>query len=183
MYRDCIALAITFELWATMETASGPGVRGTSFMAIPQSIKIINQSYDFLRSYRIPNWPYMWFSITGGNGRYRDYIIFAVYSNSLATMDIMLPSPGLEKPSSGLSHNLLNKYLKKIPPTFLFHISYYYVSYVCSFLLFHPCCSHARGILCGIHTSCMGSPLSVVHAKWCLAFLSFATKDCFKSHI
>ena len=40
---------------------------------------------------------------------YRDCIAFAVYSNSQATMDIMLPSPGLEEPKSGQSHNLLNK--------------------------------------------------------------------------
>ena len=30
--------------WATMDTASGPGVRGTFFTAIPQSIKISNRS-------------------------------------------------------------------------------------------------------------------------------------------
>ena len=48
-------------------------------------------------------------SQSGSNGMYRDYIAFAVYSNSQATMDIMLPSPRLEEPSTGQSHNLLNK--------------------------------------------------------------------------
>ena len=32
---------------------------------------------------------------------HRDCIVFAVYSNSRATTDIMLPSLGLEEPSSG----------------------------------------------------------------------------------
>ena len=41
------------------------------------------------------------------NGMYRSFIAFAVYSNSQATMDIMLPIPGLDKPLSGQSHNLL----------------------------------------------------------------------------
>ena len=39
MYRDGIALAIYSDSWATMGTAFGPGVRGTSFRAILQSIK------------------------------------------------------------------------------------------------------------------------------------------------
>ena len=47
MYRDCIALAIFSDWWATMETASGPEVRGTSFRAIPLSIKIIPTSVIF----------------------------------------------------------------------------------------------------------------------------------------
>ena len=42
---------------------------------------------------------------------YRYCIAFAVYSNPRATMDIMLPSPMLEEPFSGQSHNLLNKQL------------------------------------------------------------------------
>ena len=46
MYRDCIAPAIYSDSWSTMDTASEPGVRGTSFRAIPQSIKIINP-FDF----------------------------------------------------------------------------------------------------------------------------------------
>ena len=33
-------------------------------------------------------------------------------------------------------------------------------------LVSHPCCCHARGILCGMHTSCMGSPYPIFHAKW-----------------
>ena len=44
------------------------------------------------------------------------------------------------------------------------------LSCVCFFLLFHPCCSHARGILCGIHTLCMGSPFPAVHARLSLIF-------------
>ena len=40
-----------------------------------------------------------------------------------------------------------------------------------------PCCSHARGILCGIHTSIVESPFSIVHAKWSLVFWSFATSS------
>ena len=40
---------------------------------------------------------------------YRGCIAFAVYSNSQATMDIMLPSPGLEEPPSGQS-NILSFY-------------------------------------------------------------------------
>ena len=46
---------------------------------------------------------------------YRDCIAFAVYSNSQAIMDIMLPSPELEEPPSGQSHNLLNIALKEVP--------------------------------------------------------------------
>ena len=42
MYRDCIAPAMYSDWWATKDDASGPGVRGTSFRAILQSIKIIN---------------------------------------------------------------------------------------------------------------------------------------------
>ena len=34
-------------------------------------------------------------------------------------------------------------------------------------------CSHARGILCGIRISCMGSPFPIVHAEWSLVFESF----------
>ena len=41
LYRDCIASAICSDWWVTMDTASGPGVRGTSFRVILQSIKII----------------------------------------------------------------------------------------------------------------------------------------------
>ena len=67
------------------------------------------------------------------------------------------------------------------PRTFLPHfiLLLCYFSYVCFLLMFHPCCSHARGILCGIHTS-----LSIVHAKSSLVFRSLndfiCTKDCFK---
>ena len=48
------------------------------------------------------------FCTTGGKERYRDRIAFAVYSNSQATIDILL-SPGLEEPSLRQSHNLLNQ--------------------------------------------------------------------------
>ena len=41
--------------------------------------------------------------------------------------------------------------------------------------MFHPCCSHARGILCEIHTSCMGVPFPTVYAKWSTVFQSFPT--------
>ena len=36
-----ITPAIYSEWWATMDTASGPEIRGTSFRAIPQSTKIM----------------------------------------------------------------------------------------------------------------------------------------------
>ena len=43
-----------------------------------------------------------------GNGRYRDCIAFAVSSDSHATIDIMLPIPGLEEPSLlSNPHNLV----------------------------------------------------------------------------
>ena len=50
MHRDCIAFAIYSDSWATMDTASGPGVRGTFFKAIPQSIKIINLLFIYWTS-------------------------------------------------------------------------------------------------------------------------------------
>ena len=55
-------------------------------------------------------------------------------------------------------------------PYFILPFNYY--SCVCFFLLLHPCCFHARGILREIHTSCMGSPFPV-HAEWSLVFWSF----------
>ena len=51
----------------------------------------------------------------------------------------------------------------------------YYYSCVCFFLLLHSCCSHARGILRGIHTLCMGSLFPIVHAKWYNVLRSFRT--------
>ena len=45
--------------------------------------------------------------------------------------------------------------------------------FILLFLLFRPCCSRARGILCGIHTPCMGSPFPAVHAEQSLVFWSF----------
>ena len=36
-------------------------------------------------------------------------------------------------------------------------------SYVCFFLLLHPCCFRASGILRGLHTSCMGSRSNAVN--------------------
>ena len=38
------------------------------------------------------------------------------------------------------------------------------------FCLLHLCYSHVRGILCGMHTSCMGSLFPIVHAKLSLVF-------------
>ena len=38
--------------------------------------------------------------------------------------------------------------------TFLFSI-FHTIILLCFFLLIHPYCSHARGILCGIHASCI----------------------------
>ena len=43
---------------------------------------------------------------------------------------------------------------------------------VSSSCFMHPCCSYALGILCGIHTPCMGSPFPVVRAKWFFVFRS-----------
>ena len=60
-------------------------------------------------------------------------------------------------------------------PTFIFSyfiLLYYYDSCVCFFLLIHNYCSHALGILCGIHTSCIWSPFPVVHGRWSLIFWS-----------
>ena len=57
--------------------------------------------------FRPANLPIWQFCTTGGNGMYRDCIAFVVYSNSQATMNIMLPSPGLEELLSGQSHNIL----------------------------------------------------------------------------
>ena len=58
-----------------------------------------------------------------------------------------------------------------------FILLYYYDSCICFFLLFHPCCSHARGTLFEIHTSCMESPFPAVHTKWSLVFQSFVTSS------
>ena len=71
-------------------------------------------------------------------------------------------------------------FLPSCPLSFLpyFILLFNYYSCVCFFLLFHPCCSHARGILCGIHTSCMGSALPIVYAEWIM--LCRVEKDCFK---
>ena len=59
-----------------------------------------------------------------------------------------------------------------LPYFLLFSCHYYRVRF---FLLLHPLCSHARGILCRIHTPCMGSPFHAVHTKWSL--VSFATSS------
>ena len=40
-----------------------------------------------------------------------------------------------------------------------FTLLFDYYSCVCSYLFLRPCCFHARGILCGIHTSCDGIPV------------------------
>ena len=141
MYRDCIASAIYPDSWATMDTASEPGVRETSFRAIPQSIKIINQSLlstllflcggynewgrwlsewdprfllTFLRE------PFTIFqglaaSRIGQSGSCALNVVMggteiALLSQSTPTQRLqwtMLPSPGLEEPSSGISYNLL----------------------------------------------------------------------------
>ena len=66
-----------------------------------------------------------------------------------------IPGKGLEKPRSFLSDFLL---------------LYYYYACVCLFLLLHPCCSHARGILCEIHTPCMGFSLAACYTRWSLTF-------------
>ena len=57
-------------------------------------------------------------------------------------------------------------------PDFLQLSCYYSWVY---FLLLHFCCFHARSILCGIHTSCMGSWFPAVHTRWSLVFLSELT--------
>ena len=70
-------------------------------------------------------------------------------------------------------------------PTFLssmFHTAITTIV-VCFSLLFHTCFSHAWGILCGIHTSCMGSPFTVVHAdpEWFrMTVLCCVEKKCLK---
>ena len=73
MFRDCIALAVYSDSWATMDTASESGVRRT-VRAIPQSIKIINLihtifldwspiSYYFFFIFWISCWGYNKWSI------------------------------------------------------------------------------------------------------------------------
>ena len=52
----------------------------------------------------------------------------------------------------------------------IFLLLFCYYSCVCFLLLLHPRCSHARGILCGIHTSCMGSAFAASHTTRCLVF-------------
>ena len=57
-------------------------------------------------------------------------------------------------------------------PDFLILSCYYSGVCFCFFLLFHSYYSHARGILSGLHTSCMGSPFLIaigvlyIEAKW-----------------
>ena len=41
--------------------------------------------------------------------------------------------------------------------------------------IFHSCGFHARGVLCGMHTSCLVSPFLIVYAKWSLVFRSVET--------
>ena len=72
----------------------------------------------------------------------------------------------------GLSSQCIRSFL----PYFLLLL--YCVSCVCFFLFFHPCYSHVRGILCGIHTSCMISPFPTVYAKWSLEFWSVNYSYC-----
>ena len=67
-----------------------------------QFINIILQLRHLLDQKNLPFFP-------GCNWVYKDCIAFAAYSNSQATMDIMLPSLRLEEPPSGQSHNVLNK--------------------------------------------------------------------------
>ena len=59
-------------------------------------------------------------------------------------------------------------------PTFLScrPLAAIFLSCICFFLLLHPFCSHARGILCGIHTTYVGSPFPIVYAKWSLVLRS-----------
>ena len=69
-------------------------------------------------------------------------------------------------------------FLSYCPRPFLLHfiLLFYYYSCVCFFLLY-TYCSHARGILCGMHTPCIWSPFPTVYAKWSLVFRSFATSS------
>ena len=41
-------------------------------------------------------------------------------------------------------------------------------------LLSPPCCSHAQGVLCGLHTSCMGSPFPIYYTKWSPLYFSLS---------
>ena len=70
---------------------------------------------------------------------------------------------------------LVRSCLRLSPPCPLSFVLYFVLLYchdscVCLLLLFHPFCFRVRGILYGIHTSCMGSPFYAVHTKWSLAF-------------
>ena len=59
-----------------------------------------------------------------------------------------------------------------------FHISFFQISKIFfAIILMSASCFAltARGILCGIHTSCIGSPFPTVLTKWSLVFRSFAT--------
>ena len=81
---------------------------------------------------------------------------------------------------------LVGSCLGTFPPyiahVLFFHISYY--SYTINLVsasssyYFQTCYSHARGILCGIHTSCMGSPFPIVHAEClCISVLEQLCND------
>ena len=70
----------------------------------------------------------------------------------------------------GLVWDFFPSCLRSFLPDFL--LLYCYYACICSYFLLHPCLSHARGILCGIHTSCMRSPVSTVHTRCSLVFLA-----------
>ena len=67
-------------------------------------------------------------------------------------------------------------YPRSFLPDFILLFNYYYC--VSFSLQFHYCYSHTRGILFGIHSSCMGFPFAIVHAEWSLVFWSFRIMLC-----
>ena len=99
----------------------------------------------------------------------------------LKKMVLLVLSKQTKKPSTLVWGRPLSLF-----PHFILLFSYH--SCVCSYLLLHLCCFHARGILCLIHTSYMGSPFPTVYNR-CSPCISFfcnvfsATKDPQASYI
>ena len=60
---------------------------------------------------------------------------------------------------------LVRPCLRLFPLIIFTVLSYYSLASASS-----SCCSHAQGILCEIHTECMGSLSPAVHARWSLVF-------------
>ena len=159
MYRDCIA---------TMDTASEPGVRGTSsFRALPHSIKIINR-----QTWRMPQYIIAWVQQftksdlvvgcpRGLQIRLQFRLVTQFYLHT--RQEDSHPSGSCIVRSLALIRHCLGLFLFApaiLSSRFLITIT----------LVSASCFSHAPGILCEIHTSCMESPLPVGYTRWALIF-------------